>query len=116
MGLLDGDIANLFGSVMGSFYLPATLRKVTLVSDGQGGGTSVTTTHAVKVQEDVISEQTRAAGGWSQLDKMFIILQAGVSVVVDGDCQLTVSGITYALSLPTQDPAKSYWMARGVPV
>lgn len=115
MGLLDGDIRALFGSVMGQFYLPATLRKITLVADDQGGGTTTVTTESVKIQEDEVSEQTRAEAGYSQDEKRFLILQQGVSGPLTGDCELEVNGVVYALSAPIQDPAKSYWQVRGVP-
>lgn len=114
MGLLDGDIKNLMGSVMGSFYLDGTLVQVTLVPDGQGGGTETTTTQSVKVQEDIIREENRSL--YSQNAKRFIVLQAGVTGSLDGDCRLTVGGVTYALSRPEQDPAKAYWYVIGVPV
>jgi hypothetical protein len=115
VGLLDGDIAALMGDVMGQFYLDATLRTVTLVDDGSGGGTTTSTTQAVKVQEDRITEEARLAGGYSQLAKRFIVLQAGTSGPLTGDSELTVGGVTYMLSAPEQDPAKAYWYVVGVP-
>lgn len=115
MGLLDGDIAALMGEVMGAFYLDGTLTTVTLVDDGNGGGTTSSTTQAVKVQEDHITEEARAAAGYSQLAKRFIVLQAGVTGPLTGDSELTVGGVIYMLSTPEQDPAKAYWYVVGVP-
>lgn len=115
MGLLDGDIAALMGEVMGDFYLPATLLTVTLEPDGFGGGDTTITSQSVRVQEDMIREETRAAAGYSQQAKRFIILQAGTSGWLTGDSELTVGGVTYMLSQPEQDPAKSYWLVVGVP-
>lgn len=115
MGLLDGDIATLMGDVMGQFYLDGTLRTVTFNDDGQGGGTTTTTTQAVKVQEDRITEEARAAAGYSQLAKRFIVLQSGITGPLTGDSELTVGGATYMLSTPEQDPAKAYWYVVGVP-
>lgn len=115
MGLLDGDIASLMGDVMGAFYLDGTLRTVTFVGDGQGGGSTTTTTQAVKVQEDRITEEARAAAGYSQLAKRFIVLQSGITGPLTGDSELTVGGVTYMLSTPEQDPAKAYWYVVGVP-
>jgi hypothetical protein len=115
VGLLDGDIAALFGSVMGEFYLPATLRKVTLVTDGYGGGTETVTTESVRIQEDLIKEEVRAQMGYTQDTKRFLILQSSVSGPVTGDSELTHDGVTYMLQKPEQDPAKSYWSVIGVP-
>jgi hypothetical protein len=115
VGLLDGDIAALFGSVMGEFYLPATLRKVTLVPDGYGGGTETVTTESVRIQEDHIKEEVRAQMGYTQDTKRFFILQSSVSGPVTGDSELVHDGVTYMLQKPEQDPAKSYWSVIGVP-
>ena len=116
MGILDGGIQSLFGTVMGAFYLDATLISTTQVYDDQGGTTETTSTQAVKVQEDMVSEANRAAGGFSQNEKQFFVLQKGVTGPLTGDSRLTIGGITYALREPQQDPAKSYWLVRGVPV
>lgn len=117
MGILDGGIQSLFGTVMGAFYLDATLTSVTSVFDSQGGTTEITSTQPVKVQEDAVDERTRAAGNFSQNEKRFIVLQKGVIGQITGDSRLTApDGITYALREPDQDPAKSYWLVRGVPI
>jgi hypothetical protein len=115
VGLLDGDIAALMGDVMGQFYLDGTLTTVTLVGDGQGGGSTTVSSQSVKVQEDRITEEARLAGGYSQLAKRFIVLQAGITGPLTGDSELTVGGVTYMLSTPEQDPAKAYWYVVGVP-
>lgn len=116
MGLLDGDIAALMGDVMGQFYLPATLRTLIYQEDGYGGGSNTLSDPVnVKVQEDRITEEARAAAGYSQLAKRFIVLQAGVTGPLTGDSELTVGGVTYMLSTPEQDPAKAYWYVVGVP-
>lgn len=116
MGILDGGIQSLMGTVMGSFYLDATLTTVSVVYDNEGGTTENTTPQPVKVQEDMVSEANRAAGGFSQNEKQFIVLQKGVTGALTGDSRLTIGGITYALREPQQDPAKAYWLVRGVPV
>jgi hypothetical protein len=116
MGLLDGDIAGLFGTVFGSFYLDGTLsQNAVWVPDGEGGGSyQSAATVAVKYQIDQVDERTRAAGGYSQDDVRFIVLQQ-TGVVLDGDSELTAGGRTYLLRNPQQDPARSYWMVWGVP-
>lgn len=115
MGLLDGGIAAQMASVMGTFYLDATLRQATFVEDGYGGGETTYVSVGVKVQEDQITEEDRAAAGWQQTAKRFIVLQSGTIGGLDGDCELAVGGVTYMLSLPQQDPAKAYWHVVGVP-
>lgn len=116
MGILDGGIQSLFGTVMGTFYLDATLIHVTNDFDDEGGTSETTSSQPVKVQEDMVSEETRSAGNFSQNEKRFIVLQKGVTGALDGDSRLTIGGVTYALRNPEQDPAKSYWLVRGVPV
>lgn len=114
MGLLDGDIAGLFGTVFGSFYLDGTLTRNVWVPDGMGGGAMTPTTTAVKVQEDQVDEATRVASGYSQDDVRFLVLQQP-GLTLTGDSELTVGGRTYLLRTPRQDPAKSYWEVWGVP-
>lgn len=77
MGLLDGDIADLFAGVFGSFYLDGLLTQNPVwVPDGSGGGSyEPQLPVAVKYQEDAVDERTRAALGYSQDDVRFIILQ-----------------------------------------
>lgn len=116
MGLLDGDIAGLFGTVFGSFYLDGTLSQNPVwVPDGQGGGSYQPGTPVpVKVQEDQVDEATRVAGGYSQDDVRFLVLQQP-GLTLTGDSELTVGGRVYMLRTPRQDPAKSYWEVWGVP-
>lgn len=145
MGLLDGDIASLFSEVFGTFYLDGTLTTNLWVPDGQGGGTYLPTNVPVKYQEDQVDEATRVAGGYSQDDVRFLILQSpprqeypwvlesgawGIgkywlegkswsevvqALLVNGDSELTAGGRTYLLRTPRQDPAKSYYEVWGVP-
>lgn len=116
MGALDGGVRAIFGSVFGSFYHAATLVRVTLVPDGQGGGTTTETTEAIKVQQDSVDERTRAEAGYAQNERKFLILQDGITGPVTGDCKLIFEGVTYMLSSPDQDPARSYWSVRAVPL
>lgn len=116
MGLLDGDIANLFGQVFGTFYLDATLIRVTLVPDGEGGGTTSTTTTAAKVQRDAITEAMRTNGGYTQRDARFLILRSPTVGDLTSDDRLDHDGTTWALSNPESDPAGSYWAVRATPV
>lgn len=116
MGLLDGDIAGLFGSVFGTFYLDATLQRVTLVDDGEGGGTTSTTSVACKVQRDSITEAMRAAGGYTERDARFLILRSPTVGDITSDDRLDFQGQTWALSNPESDPGSSYWTVRATPI
>ena len=114
MGLLDGDIAGLFADVFGTFYLDGTLRTNTWVPDGMGGGSYAMVPTPVKYQMDQVDEATRVAGGYSQDDVRFLILQKP-GLTLTGDSELTAGGRTYLLRTPRQDPAKSYYEVWGVP-
>lgn len=117
MGLLDGDIAGLFSYVFGSFYLDGTLTQNPVwVPDGSGGGSYQTPDPVpIKYQEDQVSEETRVAGGYSQDDVRFLILQRP-GLVLTGDSEITVAdGKVYLLRTPRQDPARSYFEVWGVP-
>lgn len=116
MGLLDGDIAAVFGSVFGTFYLDATLQRVTLIPDGEGGGTTSSVSVACKAQRDSITEAMRAAGGYTQNDARFLILRSPTVGIITSDDRLDHEGVTWALSNPESDPAGSYWAVRATPV
>lgn len=106
-------LSSVFRSALSSLYEPATLSSETWVPDGQGGGTTTSTSRTVRIQEDRIKEETRQAGGYSLDTKRFIILQDGG--VLTGDSRLLVGTVTYDLSEPEQDPVKAYWHVIGVP-
>lgn len=107
------SLSSVFRSALQNLYEPATLTSNTWVPDGMGGGSQTSTTRAVRVQEDRITEETRAAGGFSMDAKRFIVLQDGQPL--NGNDRLTVGGVTYDLSVPEQDPVKAYWYVIGVP-
>lgn len=115
MGLLDGDIAALFGSVFGGLYLDGTLTKVTLVDDGVGGYTTTTATHAIKGQTDSLDEEMIAAAGVASNAVKLIVLQSGVPVTLTTDDRVTLGGKEWLISGPVnQDPARSHWVAMGI--
>lgn len=114
MGLLNGGIRSIFNSAFSALYLPANLTRVTLTPDGEGGFSEFTSETAVRVQQDTITDQMRISGGYSENDARFLILQDGTTEVTS-DCRLTFEGVTYLLSNPQQDPARSYWAVRATP-
>lgn len=115
MGMLDGGIRSVFGAAFGALYLPGTLVRRAFVPDGEGGGTETVTSQPCRVQQDTVSEKTRAAAGYAQNEMRFLILQAGVTGPIEVADELIFEGETFMLSNPEQDPARSYWSVRGVP-
>jgi hypothetical protein len=123
MGLLDGEISALFGTVFGGLYLNGTLTRVTIVPDGEGGGSSTETTQPCKVQIDACTEVMRAAPGYGDEDVRLLILQASVTTggPINSDCSVTPAtgrhaGRKFDLHAPiTEDPASSYWECRATP-
>lgn len=115
MGLLNGGIAELFGSVFGSFYLDATLLVPTFVPDGQGGGENTTQPQPVKVQRNELTQPQREAQGYAESDVAFIVLTRGAPDSLNADCLLQFEGTTYTLHDPRLDPAGSHWLVRGKP-
>lgn len=118
MGLLDGDIADLFGTAFGSFYLAGTISTVTYTDDGSGSLTRVTASAvACKVQRDACTERQKLEDGYTAKDVRLIVLQSGAGATPQPGDRLTVAGTTYTLGPTiTQDPAASYWECRGVPI
>jgi hypothetical protein len=110
MGLLDGDIAELFRDVFGDFYLDGTILRDTYSDDGFGGVTRTTVSEACKVQRDVCTESQRAEEGYAETDVRLIVLSP-----VDSTCRISLQGRTYqAGPTITRDPAGSYWETRGI--
>lgn len=116
MGALDGGIQALFGTAFGVLYLDGTLVRVTLTSDGQGGGTATPTPQSCKLQVDACTEAMRAQAGYTDKDVRIIVLQSGVTGGdIDTDCKIIARGVTYDVAWVTQDPAVSYWECRATP-
>lgn len=117
MGLLDGGIRGLFGAAFSGFYLDGTLVRVTLVPDGQGGGTTTEATDPIKVQTDACTEAMRKQAGYTSRDVRLLILQSGVpGDRIDTDCRVIDGlGDEYEVAWVTADPANSYWECRGTP-
>lgn len=116
MGLLDGDIAQLFGDVFGGIYLPATLVKRTVVKGAGGKLTTVDNSYPCRIQADSCTQAMRDAANYADTDIRLLILQSGLAVTVDTDCVVTgVRGHDWSIAGPiNQDPAASYFECRGV--
>lgn len=118
MGILNGGISGLFGSVFSSFYLDGTLvRASTIAGDGEGGNVvTEAMPQACKVQIDAVTEAMRQAPGYTENDVRLLVLQSGVTGgAIDSDCKVTVNGVQYLIGPVSQDPGASYWECRGTP-
>jgi len=109
------DISALFGDVFGALYLDGTLTHVAMVADSYGGGSTVETSEAVKLQVDACTERMRIDPGYTSGDVRVIVLQDGVGIALNTDCRVTVDGDTYFIASVEQDPAQSYWECRARP-
>lgn len=110
-------IQSMFGRILTSMYEPAQLETWgrSSVRDTQTGEFPYTmqSSTSVRVQRDTCTEQQRAADGYTSSDVRFLVLQSGVSVVLDSDSRLVYRGETYRVFTPIdQDPARAYWDAR----
>lgn len=114
MSLLDAEIQSLFGSVFGAIYLDGTITRVTFADDGFGGLTETAASEPCKVQRDACTENQRLEQGYAASDVRLLILQADQDAI-DTNCRVTVLGVEYQLGpVITQDPARSYFEARGI--
>lgn len=130
MGLLNGDIANLFGGIFGAIY-PDAMMHPRIRTDGSGG--SATASYAglggvaggipCKVQRDKATFAMREQEGYAVGDVAFIILTQrdgfGLPEPVKG-WRLTwpwPNGTLYSIEGPSDlDAAGSHWLVRGRPV
>lgn len=115
MALLDGGLRAVFGAAFGGIYLDATLHRQGLTF-GTGGDVSAPsdTDEAVKAHFDAITEAMRQAQGYSEQDVAILILQEGVTAAPTTDDEITLSGQRWKIAGPiTEDPARTYWLARG---
>lgn len=111
MALLDGDIASLFSSTFGTFYLDATLHRRTVTEDGQGGGTVTPSDVAVKAQLDQTTQAQRD-GDYTDKDQRIIVLASGVEPITTDD-EISILGQRWKIASVTTDPAGSYYDLRG---
>lgn len=117
MGLLDGGIQALFGAAFSGLYLDGTLTRLSITEDGQGGGSTTTSSQPCKVQTDACTQAMREQPGYTSTDVRLLILQAGITGgKIDTDCQVTDgTGRAYKIAWVGQDPAQSYFECRGTP-
>lgn len=119
MGLLDGSLASVFGSIFSSFYLDAQLYRASIGDDGEGGGsTTFDDPEAVKAQLDKVIERM-VNGNVEKLQSIFLLQKidiAGVMTPVDRpstDDEITVGGTRWQIATVETDPVNAYYLLGG---
>lgn len=114
MGLLDGDLQDVFGSVFGPRLLPATITKPVLTSDGAGGFTEGTPeTSDARGMVDTYTARERAVAKIPSTDVKLVLMQKDVTVTPDTDSMITIRGVTYSVQDVEQDAALASWTIQG---
>lgn len=119
MGLLDGGIEAIFGSVFGALYLDGTLHRdisepiydVEGQITGYAGGGDM----PMKVQRDKCTYAMTQAKGYSEGDTALIILAAqlgGVQITTDMEAT-DGAGKRWKIASADLDAASSHWICRG---
>lgn len=115
MGWLDGLAANVIGSVLKGFYLPAVLHKQTVDRNGVpiGGETDF----AVSGQVDSWTARDLSRSNVPPKSSKIFVLRLGAQAVPNTDDELTIKGVRYKLAdFPDQDPADVCWTMIGVAI
>lgn len=115
MGLLDGQLAQVFAGVFSAIYLEGQLyRPAAWVDDGQGGGSGngFAPAEAIKVQIDQATDAMRASDGYVDGDVRILVLAHGVAAP-DTDCECGAGGKRYMVESVSTDPAGTYYELRG---
>ena len=110
MGLLDGGAAAIFSSLMGAYFLPATLHSAGAIvyTDGVITSNGVTDIDC-KAQVDNASYRMQQSANYIDGDVRMLVLADSVTT----DDELTVSGTRYKIYAVSRDPAGSHWDCAG---
>jgi hypothetical protein len=113
MGLLDGNFfRDGLGGVMGALYGAATFYAITKAADGEGGWVTSASPHSVKAQQNMLSEEARAAAGYTELESQIFILAKGFDLEPNTDDKIALRGTVYAIKRAQLDPGRAYWDCR----
>lgn len=114
MGLLNGDVATAFGTVMGAFYLDATIRRRAIAYDGQGGGTVSVVTTSCKAQLDKTTERLYE-GNAETFQQIYVLQKLNGAQLADPttDDEIEIDGRRWKIAMIEVDPAGSYWLIMG---
>lgn len=130
MGLLDGGLKSIIGSVFGDAVFLAGLIHVPTRTEDAGGSISTVFTGDVGQPDATAcraiaidySERERDEGGYGEKDVSIMVLQSGLSVEIDEGFEVTVmkpgtsTPQRYKVATPiVQDPAGATWTMRGTP-
>ncbi len=112
MGLLDGGLARIFYGAFSGIFLDATLHRITLADDGQGGGSAGSADEPVKAQLDRASEAMRTAQHFVETDQRIIVLAHGTAPITTDD-EITVKGRRWSIASVATDPATAAYELHG---
>lgn len=121
MGLLDGQLQAVFGSVFKPLLLDGKIEKIELVDDGYGGYSEAPTEADIKVMVEGYSAFTRAQAGIPDKDVKLIILQHQVTISPDLDSKVRVLAQgevveqLFSIQKIEKDPAQASWTVQGRP-
>lgn len=117
MGLLDGDIAALFGSTFGAIYPDGQLVTALTqpVYDGQGNitGYSGDDPVAIKVQRDACTYAMQQSDGYVDGDVRLIVLAQGLPSITTDHRITDHTGKEWMVQSADLDAASSHWICRG---
>jgi hypothetical protein len=115
--LLGGGIAEAFGQVFGSLYLPGHLYRPTVAR--VSGGSLVETPDPegvpIRYQVERVTQAMRQSEDYTDQDARFFILQAGVGQLAKGHEFTDQGGARWQVVRPDRDPAGAYWDVQARP-
>lgn len=117
MGLLDGQIAALFGQIFSAIYLDGSIVSALTVPiydmEGNITGYEGGDPTPCKVQIDAASHSMRQSEGFADGDVRLIVLSHGIPVELSTDHRIMAQGQTWMIASVERDPAASHWICRG---
>lgn len=117
MGLLDGQLQQIFGSAFGPLLLDGIIHSTTRTDDGQGGYISgVAVQYPCKLFSETYSDFFRTQSGIPDTDIRIIALQLDVGYQPTTDDEVEMQGRRYKIMAIEVDPAKVTWTFRGRPI
>lgn len=112
MPILDDDTLALeFYNALAPIYSDGILTRVAMAGTNEGGISKTETTQPIKVQRDDLSEQARAAAGYTTRDVRLLILRYGVGEM-DANCRIDWPEGEFSVMSCISDPAGAYWQVQ----
>lgn len=113
MGLLDGDLREVFGSVFAPLLLDCEIVQISMTPDGEGGMQETRQIASAKGMVESYSAYERLRAGIPSTDVKLILLQKDVSLRPDLDTEIRIRGETYSVQGIEEDPAQASWTLQG---